>query len=93
MNTVCEIEFCFQMKRSAADSDVGGEGSERGSSASFVAFVCVKCGHSRSGSSFVWCHEGWCLPCVQQYRLERERLRLLEIQRQRVQDTGNDASS
>ena len=69
------------MKRKADDSDAGGEGSERGSASSFVAFVCVKCNVAKSGSSFIWSHGGWCIQCVQQYRREEaERLRCLAQQ-------------
>ena len=81
---MCEIDFVL-MKRSAADSDVGGEGSERGSASAFVAFDCAKCGQSRSGSSYIWSHGGWCLHCVQQFRREQEAERLRQLAAQPVQ--------
>ena len=65
------------MKRKADDSDAGGEGSERGSASSFVGFVCTKCNVTKSGSSFVWAHGGWCLQCVSEYyRQQRESQRM-----------------
>ena len=78
------------MKRKADDSDAGGEGSERGSASSFVAFVCVKCNVAKSGSSFIWSHGGWCIQCVQQYRREREAERLRRLAERGPDDNSKD---
>ena len=80
------------MKRKASDPDAGGEGSERGSASSFVAFQCSKCQVWKSGSSFKWSHGGWCGDCVQQYFRQQEAERLRRLAQQGAGDNSNDMS-
>ena len=67
-----KLNLFVLMKRKASDPDAGGEGSERGSASSFVAFQCSKCLVWKSGSSFKWSHGGWCVECVHQHFRQQE---------------------